>query len=159
MNDAQTLKARLEEDYRSSLKAHQADRVSALRMALAGIQAAEKTKREPLSDQEVLAVLTKEFKTRRESLREFKNGGRDDLARHEEFALTVLTPYLPPQLTPTELQAEVDQVIASLDPSVLVGRVAIGQIMKVLSPRVKDRAGSEEVSAAVQAALARATSG
>jgi uncharacterized protein YqeY len=98
-------------------------------------------------------VITKEVKTRRESVDAFRKGGREDLAAKEEAEIAILAEYLPQQLTDEELQALVDQAV--LETGATSAR-DLGRVMGVLSPRIRGRADGKKASGMVAQALARA---
>jgi hypothetical protein len=124
-----------------------------LRMAQSAIYNAEKAKRTTLSEDDVLAILAREVKTRRESVEAFRNGGREDLAAKEEAEIAILGGYLPAALTEDELRALVDEAIVATGAA---SARDLGKVMGWLSPRTRGRADGKVVSGIVAAALARA---
>lgn len=124
-----------------------------LRMAQNSVYAIEKKDRRELSDDEVVAVLTREVKTRRESVEAFRKGGRDDLAAKEEAEIGVLQGYLPEQLDDAAIQALVDEAIGATGAQ---SARDLGKVMGWLSPRTRGRADGKRVSELVARALARA---
>ena len=124
-----------------------------LRMAQNSVYAMEKKDRRELSDDEVVAVLTREVKTRRESVEAFRKGGRDDLAAKEEAEIGVLQDYLPEQLDDAAIQALVDEAIGATGAQ---SARDLGKVMGWLSPRTRGRADGKRVSELVARALARA---
>jgi len=147
------LKARLRDDLTAAMKARDAVRLRTLRMALTSVaneEVAGKTARD-LSDDEVLRVLTREAKRRREAADAFEAAGRQDQAAAERAEGEVLGAYLPAQLTDEDLAAIVGQVIADTGAS---GMTAMGQVMKVVTPLVAGRADGGRVAAEVRRALA-----
>jgi uncharacterized protein len=128
-------------------------RRSTLRMALAAAQNAEKEKRGPLSDDEAVAIISREVKRRRESIEAFEKAGRTDLADREKAEVEVLTPYLPGQLGEDELLPLVRQAIAETGAS---SARDMGRVMSTLMPRVKGRADGKLLSGLVARELARA---
>jgi uncharacterized protein YqeY len=124
-----------------------------LRMAQNAVYAIEKKDRRELSDDEVVAVLTREVKTRRESVEAFRKGGRDDLAAKEAAEIAVLQGYLPEQLDDAAIQALVDEAIAATGAQ---SARDLGKVMGWLSPRTRGRADGKRVSELVAQALARA---
>jgi uncharacterized protein YqeY len=124
-----------------------------LRMAQSAIYNVEKAKRTTLSEDDVLAVLTREVKTRRESIEAFRSGGREDLAAKEEAEIAILQGYLPDALTEDELRALVAEAIAATGAA---SARDLGKVMGWLSPRTRGRADGKVVSGMVAAALARA---
>jgi uncharacterized protein YqeY len=105
-----------------------------------------------LSEDDVLAVLTREVKTRRESIEAFRSGGREDLAAKEEAEIAILQGYLPDALTEAELRALVAEAIAATGAA---SARDLGKVMGWLSPRTRGRADGKVVSGMVAAALAR----
>ena len=154
MTQQAAVRDQLELDYRDALKQHDSETVAAIRMAKAAIQSAEITKREPLTEDEVMAVMAREVKVRRESLVEFDRGGRPELSAREAHALKVLSRYMPAQLSDMEIRAIVDQAISELDVDTGSSpQAAMGTVMKVVMPKVRGRADGTAVSAIVRAAL------
>ena len=149
-----TLKAQLRSDLTSAMKARDALRSATIRMALTAItneEVAGEVARE-LSDDEVLKVLGREAKKRKEAAEAFAGAGRVEQAAREVAEGEVLAAYLPAQLSDEELQALVDAAVAE---SGAEGLRAMGAVMKVLTPRVAGRADGSRVAAAVKARLSR----
>lgn len=147
-----TLKAQLRSDLTTAMKARDELRSATLRMALTAItneEVAGKVARE-LSDDEVLKVLGREVKKRKEAAEAFAGAGRAEQAAREEAERGVLDAYLPAQLSDEELGALVDAAVAE---SGAEGPKAMGAVMKVLTPRVAGRADGGRVAAAVKARL------
>ncbi|MFI9559661.1 GatB/YqeY domain-containing protein [Nonomuraea endophytica] len=146
------LKDKLKADLTASMKAKDEVRLRTIRMALAAVNVEEvsgKQARE-LSDDEIVKVLTKEAKKRREAAEAFGNAGRAAQAQAELDEQAVLEAYLPAQLSDEELNTLVDAAIAesgATDPK------AMGAVMKVLNPKVAGRAEGGRVAAAVRARL------
>jgi uncharacterized protein YqeY len=146
------LKARLRADLTTAMKARDELVTATLRMALTAIgneEVAGKEARE-LSDTEVVQVLTREAKKRREAAEAFANGGRPEQAQREVAEGNVLAAYLPAQLTDEELSKMVAEAVAE---SGAEGPRAMGLVMKVLNPKVAGRAEGSRVAAAVKSAL------
>ncbi len=146
------LKDKLHADLTTSMKARDELTTATLRMVLTAIgneEVAGKAARE-LSDEEVLNVITRETKKRREAAEAFAGGGRQDRADRELAEHVVLEAYLPEQLSDTELTALVAEAVAESDAS---GPQAMGVVMKVVGPKVAGRAEGGRVAAAVRAAL------
>jgi uncharacterized protein YqeY len=146
------LKERLREDLTDSIRTRDELRSSTIRLALTAItteEVAGKTARE-LSDDEVVTVLTREAKKRREAAEAFDQAGRADRADRERAEGEVLATYLPQQLTDDELAALAAEAVAETGAE---GPRAMGQVMKVLGPRTAGRAEGGRVAAAVRAAL------
>jgi uncharacterized protein len=143
----------LQADMKTAMRDGDAQRRDTLRMALAAAQNAAKEKREPLSDEEALAVLTKQVKTRRESIEAFRDAGRDDLADKEQAEIDVLAPYLPVQLGEDEVRALVIDAITATGAS---SPKDMGKVMGALMPKVKGRADGKLVRGLVDQELAKA---
>ncbi|RJL22016.1 GatB/YqeY domain-containing protein [Bailinhaonella thermotolerans] len=147
------LKDKLKADLTVAMKARDDVRTRTIRMAMAAIaneEVAGKAARE-LSDDEVVKVLTREAKKRREAAEAFSNAGRAEQAQAELDEQAVLEEYLPAQLSDEELNKLVDEAIAE---SGAEGPKAMGQVMKVLNPKVAGRAEGGRVAAAVRQRLA-----
>ena len=147
------MKDRLRTDLTAAMKARDEVTVRTLRMALTSVtkeEVAGKSARE-LSDDEVLAVLTREAKRRREAADAFAAAGRDEQAAAERAEGAVLDAYLPAQLTDAELG---DLAAAAIEETGASGPRAMGQVMKVLTPRVAGRAEGARVAAEVRRRLA-----
>jgi uncharacterized protein len=123
-----------------------------LRMAANAAYNVEKRNQIPLTEDEFLAVLTREVKTRRESIEAYDKAGRADLAAKEQAEIDVLTEYLPQALSETEIDALVDEAIAASGAS---SARDIGKVMGWLAPRTRGRADGKVVSGKVASALAR----
>ncbi|GAA1075999.1 MULTISPECIES: GatB/YqeY domain-containing protein [Kitasatospora] len=148
-----TLKQQLQEDLTAAIKARDELRSSTLRLTLSAVTSEEvagDTKRE-LSDDEVLKVIAREAKKRREAATAFENAGRAESAAQERAEGVVLAGYLPQQLSDEELASIVAEAVAESGAS---GPQAMGAVMKLVRPKVGDRAEGGRVAAAVKAALA-----
>jgi uncharacterized protein YqeY len=122
-----------------------------LRMATSAAYNLEKKERRSLSDDELLAVLTREVKTRRESVEAFRAGGREDLAAKEETEIAILREFLPHPLGEDDLRALVEEAIAATG---ALNARDLGKVMGWLSPRTRGRADGKRVSELVAQALA-----
>lgn len=147
------LKERLRSDLTAAMKARDEVRVATLRMALTAVSTAETAgdAHRDLSDDDVLGVLTRETKKRRESAEAFDGAGRGELAARERAEEQVLAEYLPQPLTDEELSALVSAAIAETGAE---GPRQMGQVMKVVQPRVGARADGKRVSTEVRRQLA-----
>jgi uncharacterized protein YqeY len=147
------LKDRLQADLTAAMKARDEVTTATLRMALTAVgteEVAGKAARE-LSDDDVLKVLAREAKKRREAATAFEGGGRPDRAERELAEERVLSGYLPAQLSDDDLAALVRDAVAETGAG---GPQGMGAVMKVVGPRVAGRAEGGRVAAAVRAALA-----
>ncbi|MDA8203006.1 MAG: GatB/YqeY domain-containing protein [Chloroflexi bacterium] len=147
-----TLAQRLQAGMTEAMRERDDVRRDALRMAVAAIQRAEKDARHPLGSDEEIGVLTREIRTRRESLEAFAAGGRPDLAAQEQRKLDALAPYMPAQLDDAQLDALVAQAV---DESGATSPRDTGRVMKILAPRVKGRADGRQVHVLVTHELER----
>jgi uncharacterized protein YqeY len=124
-----------------------------LRMTQSAAYNLEKRERRTLSDDDYAAVLSKEVKTRRESVEAFRKGAREDLAAKEEAEIAILSEYLPQQLTEDEIGALVDEAVAATGAT---SARDMGKVMGWLSPKTRGRADGKRVSELVARALAAA---
>ena len=151
-----SLQARLQSDLTAAMKARDETRTASLRMALAALsteQTSGKAARE-LTDDDVVTVLTREVKKRREAAEAYDGAGRTEPANRERAEEAVLAEYLPAALSQDELAALVDDAVADAAASGVTGPKAMGAVMKSLQPQVKGRADGAAVAAMVKAALA-----
>ena len=148
-----TLRERLQADTTAAMRSGDALRRDVLRMAQNSMYNIEKAKKVTLSEDEVLGVLTREVKTRRESVEAFRSGGREDLAAKEEAEIAILQGYLPDALTEAEIGALVEEAVAATGAS---SARDLGKVMGWLSPKTRGRADGKVVSGLVAQALARA---
>ena len=123
-----------------------------LRMATNAAYTVEKRQGRALTDDELLAVLVREVKTRRESVEAFRGGGREDLATKEEAEIAILSEFLPEPLSEAELQALVDEAMAATGAS---SARDTGKVMGWLAPRTRGRADGKRLSEVAAQALAR----
>ena len=148
-----TLRERLQDDTTAAMRSGDTLRRDVLRMVQNSIYNTEKSKRITMSDEDVIGVLTREVKTRRESIDAFRKGGREDLATKEEAEIAILGEYLPQALTEDEIRALVDQAIAETGAT---SARDLGKVMGWLSPHTRGRADGKVVSGLVAQALAQA---
>ncbi|HEY7132888.1 MAG TPA: GatB/YqeY domain-containing protein [Candidatus Limnocylindrales bacterium] len=148
-----SLRDRIQSDVTTAMRSGDALRRDVLRMAQNSIYALEKKDRRELSDDEVLTVISREVKTRRESVEAFRKGGREDLATKEEAEIAILSEYLPEQLDDAAISRLVDEAIAATGAS---NARDMGKVMGWLSPKTRGRADGRRVSELVASALAKA---
>lgn len=148
-----SLRDRLQSDITAAMRGGDALRRDVLRMAANAAYNVEKRNQQPLTDDEFLAVLTREVKTRRESVDAYTKAGRADLAAKEQAEIEILAEYLPQALTEAEIAALIDEAIAATGAS---SARDLGKVMGWLSPRTRGRADGKVVSGMVARALARA---
>jgi hypothetical protein len=144
------LKARIQEDVKSALRAQERDRLGVLRLISAAIKQKEVDERIDLNDEQVLAVLDKMVKQRRESIEQFEQAGRNDLVTKERYELELIQTYLPDPLGQEELDALIQSAISELGASSLRD---MGPVMNALRGKVQGRADMKAVSEAVKARL------
>jgi uncharacterized protein len=145
-----SLKARITEDMKAAMRAGEKDRLSCIRMLQAGIKQREVDERIQLDDAQVLAVIDRMIKQRKESVAQFQAGNRADLVAKETAEIAVLTAYLPAQLGEAELDALVREAIAASGASSMKD---MGKVMGVLKPKVQGRADMGALSARIKSAL------
>jgi uncharacterized protein YqeY len=145
-----TLKERVTEDMKAAMRARDPARLSAVRLLLAAMKQKEVDERVELSDADVLGIIDKMVKQRRESIAQYEKAARADLAAVEKFEIEVVSAYLPQQLS----QAEVEQAIAAaVAESGASGVKDMGKVMALLKPRLAGRADMGRVSGLVKAKL------
>ena len=144
------LKTRLNEDMKAALRAGQKERLGVIRLINAAIKQREVDERIALDDTQVLAVLEKMLKQRRDSVEQYQAAGREDLAAVERFEIELIQTYLPAQLDPAAVDAAVAAAIAQTGAS---GPRDIGKVMAVLKPRLAGQADMGVVSTRVRQAL------
>jgi uncharacterized protein len=148
-----SLQERVQTDIAAAMRAGDGLRRDVLRMVASAAYNVEKREGHPLTDDEYLAVLSREVKTRRESVEAFRAGGREDLATREEAEIAIIAGYLPAALTEDEIGALVDEAIATTGAS---SPRDLGVVMGWLAPRTRGRADGKHVSELVARALAGA---
>ena len=155
MTRVSTLKDTLRTDLTAAIKARDGLRSSTLRMALTAVTNEEVAGKESrvLTDDEVLLVLGREAKKRREAATAFDEAGRAELAEKERAELGVLESYLPAQLDQAEIGAIVDAAVAQAAADGRTGQAAMGAVMKLVTPQVQGRADGAAVAAAVRTRL------
>ena len=141
---------RLDSDLKDAMKARDELRVMVLRTLKSDLKYKKIELGHELSDDEAVGVLSSAAKKRRESIEEYRQGNRQDLADKEKAELEIISPYLPKQLSADELNVLVDKALAETNASSIKD---IGAIMKVLMPEVRGRADGKVVNAAVRARL------
>ena len=145
-----SLKARITEDMKSAMRAGEKDRLSCIRMIQAGIKQREVDERIMLDDAQVLSVIDKMIKQRRESVAHFEAGKRPDLVAKESAEIELLTGYLPAQLDPAELDGMIREAIAATGAASMK---EMGKVMGLLKPKVQGRADIGALSARIKSAL------
>jgi len=144
------IEQRLSDDLKAAMRSGDTERREAIRMVRAALKNEQIELRHPLTEPETTAVVSRIAKRHRESIEQFQAAKRADLVAHEEAQLATVIQYLPTLMSPDEVEAEVRAVMATVD---LSGPRAQGQIMAVLSPRLRGKADLGQVSAIVKRVL------
>ncbi|MBP1156335.1 MULTISPECIES: GatB/YqeY domain-containing protein [unclassified Paenibacillus] len=145
-----SLSERLNDDMKLAMKGQEKFKLSVIRMVRAAIKNIEIDQRKTLDDQEVLDVLNREIKQRKDSLQEFEKAGRDDLAENLKAEIAILMEYMPQQLSEEEVKAIVQQTIQEVGAS---SKADMGKVMGALMPKVKGLADGKLVNQFVQQLL------
>lgn len=138
------------QDMKTAMKAHETARLSALRLLLAAIKQREVDDRAEATDELVTGVISKLVKQRHDSVKQYHDAGRDDLAQKEQFEIDVLSVYLPKQMSDEEIEAVVKDAIAQTG---AVGMAGMGKVMGVVKAKCTGKADMGRVSAIVKAQL------
>jgi hypothetical protein len=150
-----TLKSRITDDMKAALRAKDTPRLSAIRLLMAAIKQREVDERTEMADADVLAIIDKMVKQRKDSIAQFDAGNRKDLADAERAEIAVLQSYLPQQLGDTEIDAAIMAAIAEAGAT---GPAAMGKVMALLKPQLAGRADMSLVSARVKTKLSSGVS-
>jgi len=142
-----TLKDRITEDMKQAMRSKESARLSAIRLLLAAIKQREVDERITLDDAQIVGVVDKMIKQRRESIAQYEKAGRQDLVDAEAFELQVLQAYLPQQLSEAEVEAIVVQGIAEAGATAMAD---MGKVMNVIRPKLAGRADMGRVSKLVK---------
>ncbi|WP_322402905.1 GatB/YqeY domain-containing protein [Massilia luteola] len=145
-----SLKDQITDDMKAAMRAKDSERLSTIRLLIAEIKRKEVDERIELDDAQVVAIVEKMIKQRKDSITQFENGGRQDLADKEKAELTVLAAYMPAGLSNEEVAAEVAAAVAA---SGAAGPQDMGKVMGILKPKLAGRADMTAVSAQVKKAL------
>jgi len=145
-----SLKDKLTEDLKQAMRQGDERRRSTLRLVMAAVKNAEIEKRRELDEGELLAVIAKEAKQRRESIAEFERGGRQDLVDREKAELQVLLAYLPEQLSREDIEAQARQIIEEVGAT---SPAQMGQVMRRLMPLMQGKADGHLVNQVVKELL------
>ena len=145
-----SLKSRIQEDMKSAMRAAAKERLGTIRMLMAAIKQREVDERIELDDTQILAVIDKMVKQRRESITQFEAGGRQDLVAKEAEELKLLSDYLPAQLSDAELDALISEAIAATGASSIKD---MGKVMGLIKSKAQGRADMGAVGARIKAKL------
>jgi uncharacterized protein YqeY len=146
-----SLKSQITEDMKTAMRAKDTARLSTIRMLLAAIKQREVDERIELTDADVLSIIDKMIKQRRDSISQFEAGKREDLAAIERAEVALLGTYLPTQVSEAEIDSVVAEAIASTGAA---GPAGIGKVMAVVKPKLAGRADMAVVASRIKAKLA-----
>lgn len=145
-----SLQAKIDQDLKEAMRNKDKIRMSAIRMLKAAIKKQEIEKRGSLTDEEIVDVISREIKQRRDSISEYEKAGRQDLVDKEQAEVDILMTYLPKQLTEEEIRSLVQQVIAEVGAK---SKADMGKVMSAIMPKVKGRADGRVVNQIAQQLL------
>ena len=147
-----SLKEKITEDMKNAMRGKEAARLATIRLLTSAIKQKEVDERIEVNDEQVLGIIEKMIKQRKDSITQFEAGGRQDLADIEKSELAILSTYMPAALSEAEVQAEVQAAVAA---SGAAGPQDMGKVMAILKPKLAGRADMTAVSAIVKAALVK----
>jgi len=147
-----SLKQRITDDMKAAMRAKETARLGAIRLLLAAMKQREVDERIELSDTDVVAIIEKMNKQRRDSISQYEAAGRHDLADIEKFEMSVLAAYMPQQLNEEEIKKAVEEAITGTG---AIGPQDMGKVMGMLKPRLTGRADMGKVSALIKAQLSK----
>lgn len=148
------LKSQLADAVKSAMRAKETARLGTLRFLQAAVKQKEVDERRELSDAEITAIIEKQVKQRRESIAAFEQAGRTETAEQEKAELSVLQEFLPQAASAEEVNAAIENALATVQAEGASGPAAMGKVMAILKPALAGRADMSEVSKAVKARLA-----
>lgn len=140
----------INEDIKTSMKNKDAFKLSVIRMVKGAMQLEVINKKRDLNDDEVIAIIAKQIKMRKDSIEEFKKASRDDLVKKTQKEVDILVTYMPEQLNEEEIIKVIDEVFEIVKPSSMKD---LGMIMKEISPKVKGKADMSEVNRLIKEKL------
>mgnify|MGYP002700161128 CR=1 FL=1 len=144
------LSLRIREDMKLAMKAKEKDKLGVIRLILAAIKQREVDERIELDDTQVLQLLDKMVKQRRDSIEQFDKAGRDDLSKIEQKEMLIIQQYLPQQLTDSEIEQLIDDAVSSIGAQ---GMKEMGKVMAILRPQLQGRADLGAASQKIKAKL------
>lgn len=145
-----TLKARLQEDMKAAMRARESERLGAIRLLQAAIKQREVDTREEATDGQIVEIVQKLIKQRRDSIAQFRAAGRNELADHEQSEITILEAYMPEPLDDASIDAIVATAIAEVGAK---GPADMGKVVARVKAQVAGRADMGEVSGRIKKAL------
>ena len=146
-----SLKAKINEDMKAAMRAKDAPRLGAVRLLLAAMKQKEVDERIELSDTDVVSIIDKMIKQRRDSIAQFEKGGRQDLADIEKFEIGVLQAYMPQALSEAEVEAAVAEAVQTTGARAMAD---MGKVMAVLKPKLVGKTDMGKASALLKSKLA-----
>ena len=146
------MRDRILKDIMAAMKSQDKEKLSVLRMVKGAMQLEEINKKKELDDTEMTALISKQIKTRKESIVEFEKGNRQDLIEQAKAEIAILNEYMPEQLSDEEVEKIIDEAIAEVNPS---GPSDMGKIMKIVSPKLTGKADMSNVSKLVKEKMAK----
>jgi len=147
-----SLKQQITDDMKTAMRARDAARLGAIRLLLAAMKQREVDERIELADADVVAIIEKMNKQRRDSISQYEAAGRQDLADVEKFEMSVLANYMPQQLSEAEIASAVAEAIAATGAA---GPQDMGKVMGMIKPKLAGRADMGKVSALIKAQLSK----
>jgi hypothetical protein len=147
-----SLKQQITEDMKTAMRAKETARLGAIRLLLAAMKQREVDERIELTDADVVSIIEKMLKQRRDSISQYKAANRQDLVDVEEFEVTVLQTYMPQQLSEAEIVSAIAEAIAATGAA---GPQDMGKVMGVVKPRLAGRADMGKVSGLIKAQLSK----
>ena len=150
---ADTLKARLSDETKSAMRAKATERLGTLRLLSAAVKQKEVDERRELSDADIVAIVEKQVKQRRESIVSFEQAGRTESAEQERAEIAVLQEFLPQAAPQEEIEAVVAAAVAEVSAQGVTGGAAMGKVMGLVKPRLAGRADMAEVSRLIKGRL------
>ncbi len=148
-----SLKETITNDMKTAMKAGDSQKLGTIRMLLAAVKQREVDERIVLTDGDVVALVEKAIKQRKEAITQFTAGNRPDLVAKEEFEAGVLAIYLPAQMSDAEVDAVITAAVAEVATSGVTGNAAMGKIMAIVKPKLAGKADMSAVSGKVKAKL------
>lgn len=141
------MKERLLEDLKLAMKSQDKVKLSVIRMVKAAIQMEEIAKKRELTEEEIVSILAKQIKTRKESIQEFAKANRNDLVEQNETEVAILNTYMPKMMEESEIEALIEEVFTKVNPT---GVNDIGRVMKEIAPLVKGKADMSLVNSLIK---------
>ena len=142
-----TILERLNSDMKDAMKSQDKEKLAVLRMVKGAMQLEEISKKQELNDEDVIGVIAKQIKTRKESIVEFEKGNRADLVEKTQAEIKILETYMPEQLSEEEVNKIIDDAIEQVNPQ---APSDMGKVMGIVTPKLKGRADMSSVSKMVK---------